>query len=69
MDKNAQTTTSDDIEITNVNMCNKPGCTNEGKLRCPQCVKYKIKEKSYFCSKACFTSYWAVHKNIHEDCN
>lgn len=47
--------------------CNKPGCTNEGKLRCPNCKKLGIKEESYFCGKDCFKSYWTEHRKIHEE--
>jgi hypothetical protein len=48
--------------------CNKPGCGKDGKLRCPQCIKLKVKSESYFCGKECFTSYWNEHKKIHEEC-
>lgn len=48
--------------------CNKPGCSNEGKLRCPNCKKLGIKEESYFCGKECFQSYWKEHRAIHEEC-
>lgn len=47
--------------------CNKPGCTNESKLRCPNCKKLGIKDESYFCGKECFQSYWAEHRKIHEE--
>lgn len=50
------------------NLCNKPGCTNESKLRCPQCVKFKIKDQSYFCGKDCFKSFWGEHTKIHKEC-
>ena len=39
-------------------ICNAPNCEKEGKLRCPNCVKLGIKDKSYFCGKECFQSYW-----------
>ena len=57
----------DNTEINNYK-CNKPGCDKDGKLRCPNCKKYGIKNESYFCGKECFTSYWASHKQIHEEC-
>lgn len=61
-----------DTNANNTNLsvlkCNKTGCTNDGKLRCPECVKLKIKEESYFCGKDCFKSYWGEHKSIHEEC-
>ena len=47
--------------------CNKPGCENDAKLRCPKCKKYGILKESYFCGKECFNSYWKTHKIIHED--
>jgi hypothetical protein len=49
-------------------ICNKPGCGNEGKLRCPTCIKLKIKAESFFCGKECFTGYWSEHKKLHEEC-
>ncbi len=50
-------------------ICNKPNCGKESKLRCPNCVKLGIKKESYFCGKDCFKSYWAEHRKIHEECN
>ena len=47
--------------------CNNPGCNKVSTLRCPYCKKYGIIEKSYFCGKECFNSYWKTHKIIHED--
>ena len=47
--------------------CNNPGCNKSSSLRCPYCKKYGIVEKSYFCGKECFNSYWKTHKIIHED--
>ena len=47
--------------------CNKKGCENEAKLRCPNCKKLGIKLESYFCGKECFNSYWSEHKKIHEE--
>ena len=29
--------------------------------------KYGIIDKSYFCGKACFNTYWKTHKLLHED--
>ena len=48
-------------------ICNAPNCEKEGKLRCPNCIKLGIKDKSYFCGKECFQSYWKEHRKIHED--
>ncbi|MCQ2816056.1 MAG: zinc finger MYND domain-containing protein [archaeon] len=60
------------MEKTNPNPekhnCNKPGCSNESKLRCPNCIKLGIKNESYFCGKDCFKSFWSEHKKIHELC-
>ena len=47
--------------------CNKPGCENEAKLRCPNCKKLGIKSESYFCGKECFNSFWSEHKKIHDE--
>jgi methionyl aminopeptidase len=55
-------------EIAQINKCTKKGCVNDAKLRCPDCVKYKIKDGSYFCGKDCFKSYWSEHKKLHEEC-
>jgi methionyl aminopeptidase len=50
------------------NICATPGCGLEAKLRCPECLKLKITENSYFCGKDCFKKYWLEHKKIHEKC-
>lgn len=55
-------------EITMTNKCSKPGCNNDSKLKCPECVKYKIKEGIFFCGKDCFKQYWSEHKKIHKEC-
>jgi hypothetical protein len=55
-------------DITKVSKCNTIGCTKDAKLRCPECVKLKIKDESYFCSKDCFKASWSVHKKVHEEC-
>lgn len=52
----------------NIKKCGKPGCDNDGKLRCPNCTKFKIEIGSYFCAQDCFKTYWATHKKIHEEC-
>lgn len=51
-----------------VHKCNNTGCDKDAKLRCPQCVKFKIKEESYFCGKECFKAFWGEHNKIHEEC-
>ena len=51
-----------------INVCAKPGCGKESKLRCPDCIKRKIKDESYFCGKDCFKGYWSEHKKIHNEC-
>lgn len=48
--------------------CSKQGCGNPANLRCPDCIKLKIKSGSYFCGKECFKSNWAEHKNLHKEC-
>lgn len=48
-------------------ICNAPNCEKQGKLRCPNCIKLGIKDKSYFCGKECFQSFWKEHRKIHED--
>ena len=50
-----------------IHKCNNPGCEKESSLRCPYCKKYGIIDKSYFCGKACFNTYWKIHKLLHED--
>ena len=50
-----------------IHKCNNPGCEKESSLRCPYCKKYGIIDKSYFCGKACFNTYWKTHKLLHED--
>jgi methionyl aminopeptidase len=47
--------------------CSKQSCNELGKLRCPTCKKYDVKEGSYFCGKECFNSCWSTHKKNHED--
>lgn len=54
--------------MENLKICATPGCGKEGKLRCPECVKYKLKDGSFFCGKDCFKGYWAIHKKNHDDC-
>ena len=54
--------------MENINLCSAQGCKKEGKMRCPDCLKYKIKEGSYFCGKDCFKASWASHKAIHAEC-
>lgn len=49
-------------------LCSGKNCQNIGKLRCPNCKKFGIKEKSFFCGKECFNSSWATHKLLHADC-
>jgi methionyl aminopeptidase len=56
------------LDQQNIQICSKLGCSNTGKLRCPECMKLKIKEGSYFCGKECFKSYWNSHKKLHEEC-
>ena len=48
--------------------CNKQGCNNEAKLRCPECKKLQVKSQSYFCGKECFKAGWNEHKKVHEEC-
>ena len=55
-------------DVNNIKKCGKIGCEKEGKLRCPNCTKFKIEAGSYFCAQDCFKSYWATHKKIHEEC-
>ncbi len=57
------------VKEEQVNTCNKPGCSLEAKLRCPECKKLNIKKESYFCGKECFKSYWNEHKKLHDECN
>lgn len=70
---NTNNTTSTEEPKTNVVIeekivCGNPNCDKPGKLRCPNCKKYNIKENSYFCGKECFTGCWKEHKKLHEDC-
>lgn len=55
--------------LTIANTCAALNCDKEAKLRCPECLKLKIKDNSYFCGKECFKSSWATHKQVHEECN
>jgi len=55
--------------MENINLCSTPKCGKEAKLRCPDCVKFKIKEGSFFCSKECFKASWQSHKDNHKECN
>jgi methionyl aminopeptidase len=50
-----------------IHHCNKTGCKNEAKLRCPNCKKLGIKSESYFCGKDCFNECWEEHKKIHDE--
>jgi methionyl aminopeptidase len=51
-----------------VYLCNKTGCQNLAKLRCPECKKLQVKNESYFCGKDCFKAFWGEHKKVHEEC-
>ena len=65
-------TQNNENEIKNIivvdPICAGKNCKNVGKLRCPNCKKFGIKDNSYFCGKECFNSSWATHKLLHEDC-
>lgn len=48
-----------------LHMCETPGCENEAKLQCPNCIKLKI-QGSFFCSQTCFKGSWELHKALHK---
>lgn len=45
-------------------LCESVGCMNPATLRCPTCIKLKLKD-SFFCSQECFKASWRVHSFIH----
>ena len=56
------------MEQKELNLCSTTNCGKEAKLRCPECIKYKIMSGSWFCGKDCFKSFWSKHKDLHSDC-
>eukprot|EP00127_Corallochytrium_limacisporum_P006578 Clim_evm7s231 gene=Clim_evmTU7s231 len=45
--------------------CGRNGCSNEGKMQCPICVKNGL-PPARFCTQDCFKKTWTVHKLIHQ---
>ena len=51
--------------MSEVTICESPGCQAEARLQCPTCIKLEIKG-SFFCSQECFKSNWNTHKSVHK---